>query len=77
MGKKWRARSPENVVDEIEEVIKKFGIRFISFEDDNLTLDSDRIHKICDLIIKRGLRFKWNTPNGVRADTLDRELLKK
>lgn len=77
MGKKWRVRSPENVVDEIEEIIKKFGIRLISFEDDNISLDPDRLHRICDLIIKRHLRFKWNTPNGIRADTLDRELLKK
>lgn len=77
MGKRWRARSPENVVDEIEEIIKKFGVRLISFEDDNISLDPNRLYRICDLIIKRHLRFRWNTPNGIRADTLDRGLLKK
>ncbi len=32
---------------------------------------------ICDLIVKRGLDIEWYTPNGVRADTLDENLLKK
>jgi len=33
--------------------------------------------QICDLIVERGLKFEWFTPNGVRADTLDEELLRK
>jgi radical SAM superfamily enzyme YgiQ (UPF0313 family) len=32
---------------------------------------------ICDLIVQRGLRIEWFTPNGVRADTLDEPLLRK
>jgi anaerobic magnesium-protoporphyrin IX monomethyl ester cyclase len=76
-GKKWRPRSPTNVVDEIEHIIKTFGIKQVDFSDDNMTLDRKRIAEICDLIIKRGLRFEWFTPNGIRADTLDEALLRK
>jgi anaerobic magnesium-protoporphyrin IX monomethyl ester cyclase len=76
-GKKWRGRSPENVVDEIEHLIKTYHIKQIDFSDDNMTLDKKRMETICDLILKRRLRFEWFTPNGIRADTLDESLLTK
>jgi magnesium-protoporphyrin IX monomethyl ester (oxidative) cyclase len=76
-GNEFRGRSPENVVDEIEILVKKYGAERISFEDDNLTFDRKRMDKILDLIKERGLKFEWNTPNGVRADRLDEDLIKK
>jgi len=77
MGKKWRGRSPENVVDEIEQLIHTYHIKQIDFYDENMTLDKKRMETICDLIVKRGLDIEWYAPNGVRADTLDENLLKK
>jgi magnesium-protoporphyrin IX monomethyl ester (oxidative) cyclase len=77
MGKKWRARSPENVVDEIEQLVHTYHIKQIDFLDDNMTLDKKRMETICDLIVKRGLDIEWYTPSGVRADTLDENLLTK
>ena len=77
MGKQWRGRSPENVVDEIEEVIRTYHVEQIDFFDDNMTLDKKRMENICDLIVKRQLDIEWQTPNGVRADTLDKNLLRK
>jgi magnesium-protoporphyrin IX monomethyl ester (oxidative) cyclase len=76
-GRKWRGRSPENVVDELQHVIKTYHVKQIDFLDDNMTLDRKRMENICDLIVKRGLSIEWFTPNGVRADTLDEKLLKK
>jgi len=76
-GKKWRARSPKNVVDELEQVIKTYRIKQLDFLDDNMTLDKKRMADICDLIGQRGLRVEWFTPNGVRADKLDEPLLRK
>ena len=76
-GKTWRARSPKNVVDELEHVVKIYGVKQIDFLDDNITLDKNRMAEICDLIIQRGLHFEWFTPNGVRADKLDEPLLRK
>jgi len=77
MGRKWRGRSPENVVDELEQIINTYHIKQLDFSDENMTLDKKRMENICDLIVKRGLDIEWFTPNGVRADTLDQELLKK
>lgn len=76
-GHKWRPRSPDNVLLEIEHLIDVYKIREIHFEDDNLTLDKRRIEKICDLILDRGLDVRWFTPNGVAIWTLDRNLLEK
>jgi radical SAM superfamily enzyme YgiQ (UPF0313 family) len=77
MGRKWRGRSPENVVDEIEQLIYTYHIEQLDFSDENMTLDKKRMETICDLIVKRGLDIEWYTPNGVRADTLDENLLTK
>jgi len=77
MGRRWRPRSAVNVVDEIEQLVDTFHIKQIDFEDDNMTLDRKRMTRICDLIEKRGLDIQWVTRNGVRADTLDEELLRK
>jgi anaerobic magnesium-protoporphyrin IX monomethyl ester cyclase len=76
-GRKWRPRTAKNVVDEIEDVIRTYGIKQVDFSDDNMTLDKERMAEICDLIIERGLHFEWFTPNGIRADTLDEPLLRK
>jgi len=75
-GYKWRYRSPENVVDEIEEAINEYKIREVWFEDDNLTLNKKRTQRICELIIERKLDIEWVTRNGVRADTLDKTTLR-
>ncbi|MGA3059321.1 MAG: radical SAM protein [Candidatus Bathyarchaeia archaeon] len=76
-GRKWRARTPKNVVDELEQVVKTYGIKQIDFYDENMTLDKNRVADICDLIVQRCLKIEWFTPNGVRADTLDEPLLRK
>jgi len=73
----WRAFSAERVCDEIELLVKKFYVREIAFQDDNLTLDKERMHSICDEILKRRLKIKWCTPNGIAIWTLDKELIKK
>ena len=75
MGRKWRARSAENVLDELSLIFRQFPVQKIGFEDDNLSHDPQRLTAICEGILRRQLRFKWFTPNGVRADTLNRELL--
>jgi anaerobic magnesium-protoporphyrin IX monomethyl ester cyclase len=77
MGRKWRGRSPENVVDEIEQLVRVYRVKQIDFGDENMTLDKKRMANICELIVKRGLDIEWFTPNGVRADTLDENLLAK
>ena len=77
MGRKWRPRNPEKVVEEIEQLVDTYKIEQIDFYDDNMTLKKKRVIEICDLIKERGLDLEWYVPTGVRADTLDEELLTK
>jgi len=76
-GKKWRGRSPENVIAEIEQLVRTYNIKQIDFYDDNMTLNKKRVETICDLILEKGLDIEWYVPTGVRADTLDENLLTK
>ncbi len=72
---KFRRRSPKNVVDEIEYLVKTFGVNEIHIEDDNFTLIREHAEKISQEIIDRKLNISWKCPNGVRADRLDLDLL--
>lgn len=72
---RYRMRSVKNVVDEIEFLIKNYGVKEIHFEDDNLTITKKRITDICHEITRRKLKFIWSCPNGVRVDSLDKETL--
>ncbi len=76
-GYKWRARTPHNVVDEIEFLVGKYKIQSIYFEDDNLTLDRKRVEKICDEIMNRNIKITWDCPNGVAVNTLTPDLIRK
>ncbi|MHA1792805.1 MAG: B12-binding domain-containing radical SAM protein, partial [Promethearchaeota archaeon] len=75
-GQRIRFRSPKNVVDEIEYLVKTFKVKEIHAWDDNITLNRKHIEGICKEIIKRGLRIHLATPNGVRVDTLDERMMK-
>jgi len=74
-GRKWRARSATNVVDEIEFLHYQHGVNEIHFQDDNFTLSRQRVLQICREIITRGLEIVWKCPQGVKVDTLDTQLL--
>jgi radical SAM superfamily enzyme YgiQ (UPF0313 family) len=57
--------------------VTKYGVEFIHFDDDNLTLNPKRFEDILDGLAAKNIHFEWDTPNGVRADTLSRQLLEK
>jgi len=75
--RRYRVRSAKNVVDEIGECMKKYDVQEFHFEDENFTLNRERVWQICDEIERRGLKIKWQTPNGIRASVTDQETLKR
>lgn len=77
MGRGYRYHSPDYVIRHIKFLMENYGITNFHFEDDNISLNKERFAEIIDKIIEDGLRIKWDTPNGLRADTLDYDLLKK
>ncbi len=77
MGRRWRARSPENVVDELRMAVERVGCTSFTIVDDNFTLDTKRAEAICDAIIANGLSMPWTSQNGLRADRLTPTLIAK
>ena len=77
MGKKWFARSVENIVGELKDVRKKYNINCFNVQDDNFSLDMKRAKAFCDALMKENLSMKWSCPNGIRADRVDEELMAK
>jgi radical SAM superfamily enzyme YgiQ (UPF0313 family) len=75
--RKIRRRSVKNVIDEIEMLIKRFGVREIHLSDDNFTLIRKHVEDFCNGLKERKINISWQCPNGVRVDTLDIKLLKK
>jgi len=75
--RKWRARSPENVIAEIKWLNETYGIGEFHILDDNVSVNRVRLMKICDLIIEENLDIKWATPNGIAHWTLDYKLLNR
>lgn len=76
MGHRFRARSPENVLTELEHWVSR-GFSNFAINDDCFSFDVVRAKTICDLIVKRGLKLTYQLYNGIRADRVDQELLAK
>ena len=74
-GRKYRMRSPKNVVDELEFLHKTYTISTFTFCDDAFTVDQPRTEALCNEILKCGLKIEWNC--GTRVDMLTKELLAK
>ena len=76
MGRGFRARSPDNVLAEIEHWYNQ-GFNRFEINDDCFTLDIKRAEQICDLIIKKKLKITYNLFNGIRVDRVTKPLLIK
>ena len=72
-GRKYRMRSPKNVVDELELLHNTYGATKFSFLDDVFTLDKARTEEICREIKNRKLKIEWSC--GTRVDMVTKELL--
>jgi len=71
--KTYRFRSPPKVVDEIELLVKKFGVRALYFQDLSFCIDPKRVLAICQEINQRKLKFTWGCE--ARFDSVNLSLL--
>ena len=72
-GKRFRTRSPRDLVDELEACVA-LGIREFYFVDDTFNADIGRVLDICDEIGSRELDISWNF--RARADSITPELVR-
>jgi anaerobic magnesium-protoporphyrin IX monomethyl ester cyclase len=73
--RRYRSRSPENVIEEIRWIIKNISPQSIQIMDDSFTIERDRCLKILDYLIKE--RYPCRFKARSRVDAVDEELLKK
>jgi anaerobic magnesium-protoporphyrin IX monomethyl ester cyclase len=72
-GRGFRARSPKNVVDELEFLRDAYGADAFSFYDDTFTFDKKRAYEICGEMKKRKLNLQWDC--RTRVDRITKKLL--
>ncbi len=75
-GKKVRTHSVEYMMELIKHLYVDKSIRQINIIDDNFTFHTEYAKNFCRAIIELNLKdLKFNTPNGIRVQRTDRELL--
>ncbi len=74
-GEKLVLRNPIKVVDEIQHLHDKYGVKAIVFRDQVFTANSIHSASICDEIVRRKLQLKWLCET--RLDNINENLLKK
>ncbi len=69
----FRWRSPQHIADEMEDCIS-LGITEAFIYDDTFTVRKDRVHELCDEIISRKIKFKWDV--RAHVNTVNKDLMK-
>jgi radical SAM superfamily enzyme YgiQ (UPF0313 family) len=73
-GVLWVARSPSDLLDEIESYIRTYRVQNIDFFDLTMVLKRSWVLEFCRLIEERGLKFTWQLPTGTRSEVIDDEV---
>lgn len=78
MGRGFRLRSVENVVDEMEYIAENFPqANAIFFEDDTMTVNKKRCKELAEVIIKKGINISWTANARVGLDFETMRTMKK
>lgn len=75
MGMKYRHRSARNILDEIIDLVDRYGVDYIHFTDDDFVIDRKHVMEFCDLMIESGLNIQWGSTG--RVNLMTEELLAK
>ena len=75
MGRKLRLRSVDNIIGEIELLKRRFDVNEIRFEDDGLTDNMEWAKELFRKIASGNFGMRFCVRNGIRADTVDKEML--
>lgn len=64
--KSFRQHSPLYIAEQIELLLKKYGINNFSFQDSLINADQGWLEQLCRLIITKNLRINWEAQMAVR-----------
>jgi radical SAM superfamily enzyme YgiQ (UPF0313 family) len=74
-GKTYRMFSAKRIVQDIETLVERFGIRGVYFREDHFTFSRERTERFCELLLEKNIHVKWFCES--RVSDLDAPLLKK
>ncbi len=74
-GHEWRAKDPDIVVKEIEQLVNVHKVNHIVFNDENMTMNPKRFEQICQGVIDKKIKVNFSAVQGVRVDRLPKSLL--
>ena len=75
LSKTYRRRNPSTVVDEIEALFRKKGVREFAFYDDALLYDKENhLVPLLEELIERNIKIHFHTPNGVQPGEIDQQV---
>lgn len=69
----FRLRDIDNIIEEIEYVVKNYGIHTFAFEHDLFTTNKERILYFCEKLDASNIQIKWNCSS--RLDTINQQLI--
>ncbi len=72
---RWRKRSPEKIIEEIEYLVKSFGNKTFVLNDDSFNIDAKRVGDFCDALIAKNINILWSA--SARADLISKEMALK
>lgn len=55
----WRIKSPERILDEIEVLNKKYGVKVVVFQDDAFNVNKKIVEEVCKGMIQRKIKMNW------------------
>jgi radical SAM superfamily enzyme YgiQ (UPF0313 family) len=77
-GRRYRFRSPENVLEELRWIPRELpGVRQIVFEDDTFTAEPDRTRRLSELILRSRIKISWFANLRVDLDFNTLALMKR
>lgn len=71
-SRKWRMRSPEKIVEEIQYLIRNFKMKTFVFNDDSFNINKTRVIEFCKLLIELKTNILWSVP--IRVDLITDEI---
>lgn len=76
LGEKFRKRSVESVINEIDMLVEKFSINEIHFFDAVFNYDKEWAKAILKKLAEKEKKVSISFPHGLRVDYMDEELIK-
>jgi len=69
-GRRFNPMDSRRVAEEVKELVESFRVEFVSFTDDDFTVNEKRIAELAQCLIEAGVRVRWSAQ--ARADQIAR-----